>query len=302
MSRLNYDSLITESELGKTRPTFASSATDQHADAYSGHFKKKRSLASLCEWKNDQTAAFEGTNLICPTDNNYDAQFFMQCKNRSVENSSGASAQQLAALASSFIQQSETGAYDNGLQSASLYGTNEETTSFLPPNESHYSQQQQQQHQQTGGTSDQASLDGIFSSSQVLLCGVKKHSSSQHIKKPLNAFMLFMKEMRAKVVAECTLKESAAINQILGRKWHSLSREEQAKYYEMARKEKELHQQMYPNWSARDNYATHSKRKKKSRSTCVAGAGLMSSSVSGRINFFSLRVSARIIALTRRKT
>jgi hypothetical protein len=30
--------------------------------------------------------------------------------------------------------------------------------------------------------------------------------------------MLFMKEMRAQVVAECTLKESAAINQILGRK------------------------------------------------------------------------------------
>ena len=39
-----------------------------------------------------------------------------------------------------------------------------------------------------------------------------------HIKKPLNAFMLFMKEVRSKVVDECTLKESAAINQILGRK------------------------------------------------------------------------------------
>jgi len=39
-----------------------------------------------------------------------------------------------------------------------------------------------------------------------------------HIKKPLNAFMLYMKEMRSKVVAECTLKESAAINQILGRR------------------------------------------------------------------------------------
>ena len=39
-----------------------------------------------------------------------------------------------------------------------------------------------------------------------------------HVKKPLNAFMLYMKEMRAKVVAECTLKESAAINQILGRR------------------------------------------------------------------------------------
>ena len=39
-----------------------------------------------------------------------------------------------------------------------------------------------------------------------------------HIKKPLNAFMLYMKEMRPVVQAECTLKESAAINQILGRR------------------------------------------------------------------------------------
>lgn len=45
-----------------------------------------------------------------------------------------------------------------------------------------------------------------------------KEKKKPHIKKPLNAFMLFMKDMRAKVVAECTLKESAAINQILGRK------------------------------------------------------------------------------------
>lgn len=41
---------------------------------------------------------------------------------------------------------------------------------------------------------------------------------AHHVKKPLNAFMLFMKEMRSKVIDECTLKESAAINQILGRK------------------------------------------------------------------------------------
>ncbi|KAJ6668900.1 hypothetical protein lerEdw1_012387 [Lerista edwardsae] len=84
-----------------------------------------------------------------------------------------------------------------------------------------------------------------------------------HIKKPLNAFMLYMKEMRANVVAECTLKESAAINQILGRRvwqsnWHALSREEQAKYYELARKERQLHMQLYPGWSARDNYVSPS--------------------------------------------
>lgn len=37
-----------------------------------------------------------------------------------------------------------------------------------------------------------------------------------HIKKPLNAFMLFMRDQRAKVMAESSLKESAAINQLLG--------------------------------------------------------------------------------------
>lgn len=84
-----------------------------------------------------------------------------------------------------------------------------------------------------------------------------------HIKKPLNAFMLYMKEMRAKVVAECTLKESAAINQILGRRWHALGREEQAKYYELARRERQLHMQLYPDWSSRANSSRGKKRKRK---------------------------------------
>ncbi|XP_055376183.1 protein pangolin, isoforms A/H/I/S-like isoform X2 [Condylostylus longicornis] len=83
-----------------------------------------------------------------------------------------------------------------------------------------------------------------------------------HIKKPLNAFMLYMKEMRAKVVNECTLKESAAINKILGQKWHELNREEQSKYYEKARRERQLHMELYPGWSARDNYGYVSKKKK----------------------------------------
>ena len=45
--------------------------------------------------------------------------------------------------------------------------------------------------------------------------------------------------------------------------WHGLSREEQAKYYDQARKERQLHMQMYPGWSARDNYAQSKKKKRK---------------------------------------
>ncbi|CAH1794792.1 unnamed protein product [Owenia fusiformis] len=88
-----------------------------------------------------------------------------------------------------------------------------------------------------------------------------------YVKKPLNAFMLYMREQRAEVIKDCTLKESAQVNQMLGRKWHALDRSEQAKYYEMARKEKELHMQLYPGWSARDNYASHAKKKKRKRSS-----------------------------------
>uniref|UniRef100_A0AAQ6AGT6 HMG box domain-containing protein n=1 Tax=Amphiprion ocellaris TaxID=80972 RepID=A0AAQ6AGT6_AMPOC len=104
--------------------------------------------------------------------------------------------------------------------------------------------------------SSHSDISSLNSSKQSDAKKEEEKKKQVHIKKPLNAFMLYMKEMRAKVVAECTLKESAAINQILGRRWHALSREEQAKYYELARKERQLHMQLYPGWSARDNYVT----------------------------------------------
>lgn len=77
-------------------------------------------------------------------------------------------------------------------------------------------------------------LDLIFHNQKFCFwCMPTDEKKKPHIKKPLNAFMLYMKEMRAKVVAECTLKESAAINQILGRrvscKVFSLSKKLQTK-------------------------------------------------------------------------
>lgn len=64
--------------------------------------------------------------------------------------------------------------------------------------------------------------------------------------------------------------------------WHALDRSEQAKYYEMARKEKELHMQLYPGWSARDNYASHTKKKKRKREVAGENKG------NTTLNFFFL--------------
>lgn len=67
-------------------------------------------------------------------------------------------------------------------------------------------------------SSDREASSGERHSSNMMSIKSPPSSKIPHIKKPLNAFMLFMKEMRQKVIDECTLKESAAINQILGRK------------------------------------------------------------------------------------
>ncbi|XP_037876849.1 protein pangolin, isoforms A/H/I/S isoform X3 [Bombyx mori] len=132
--------------------------------------------------------------------------------------------------------------------------------------DSHHSRYARSLEKGNGGTPNDKPSESSANSN-------KEQTKKPHIKKPLNAFMLYMKEMRAKVVAECTLKESAAINQILGRRWHSLSREEQAKYYEKARQERQLHMQLYPGWSARDNYGYGSKKKKRKKDRSPAELG-----------------------------
>ncbi|KPI97457.1 Transcription factor 7 [Papilio xuthus] len=49
--------------------------------------------------------------------------------------------------------------------------------------------------------------------------------------------------------------------------WHALGREEQAKYYELARRERQLHMQLYPDWSSRANTQRGKKRKRKQETT-----------------------------------
>ncbi|KAK2884764.1 hypothetical protein Q8A73_021238 [Channa argus] len=91
----------------------------------------------------------------------------------------------------------------------------------------------------------------------------KRHDEDQpYIKKPLNAFMLFMKEQRQKVVAEIKIRDNATVNSVLGQRWASLSQEDKAKYFEQAEEERLLHARHNPGWSSSDNYG---KKRKKPR-------------------------------------
>lgn len=86
-----------------------------------------------------------------------------------------------------------------------------------------------------------------------------------HIKKPCNAFMWFMKENRMAILAKegGQQKQSALLNQKLGKMWQEMSKSQQQKYYDLAAAERDEHMKKYPHWTARENYAIHKKKKKK---------------------------------------
>jgi len=50
-----------------------------------------------------------------------------------------------------------------------------------------------------------------------------------------------------------------------------LSKDEQSKYYDMARRERQIHMQMYPGWNARDNYGMMKKKKRKKEKSVDGG-------------------------------
>ncbi len=61
-----------------------------------------------------------------------------------------------------------------------------------------------------------------------------------------------------------------------------MSKDEQSKYYEMARRERQNHMQLYPGWTARDNYAKH-KKTRRSKKDRVRDEGQMSADTSGLV-------------------
>ena len=55
-----------------------------------------------------------------------------------------------------------------------------------------------------------------------------------------------------------------------------MSKDEQAKYYDMARRERQHHMQMYPGWNARDNYGMMKKKKRKKEKSVDGGSAIVS--------------------------
>ncbi|XP_008305874.1 transcription factor 7-like [Cynoglossus semilaevis] len=88
-----------------------------------------------------------------------------------------------------------------------------------------------------------------------------------YIKKPPNAFLLFMKDQRPTVVADLKITDNALVNVELGQRWNSLLQSEKDKYIQEAEQLKILHEKQYPEWSSKINYGKKKKRIRTRRST-----------------------------------
>ncbi|XP_033949783.1 transcription factor 7-like 1 [Pseudochaenichthys georgianus] len=102
----------------------------------------------------------------------------------------------------------------------------------------------------------------------------QQDTNRPYVRKPLNAFMLYMKEHRDLVKAEVAPERrgTAAENEILGQRWKAMTKEDKEKYFSQSQEEKRLHAQQNPHWSNRDNYGRKIKKRRHACSSEKASA------------------------------
>ncbi|XP_075169520.1 sox box protein 14 [Haematobia irritans] len=141
----------------------------------------------------------------------------------------------------------------------SQHQTNNNNNSFrmdqqLQQQYSNNMQQQQQQHQQP-----QQQEEVVFGSQRVNMNSstpysdatqTKKHSPG-HIKRPMNAFMVWSQMERRKICEKTPDLHNAEISKELGRRWQQLGKEEKQPYIIEAENLRKLHMIEYPHYKYR---------------------------------------------------
>uniref|UniRef100_A0A915PJH4 HMG box domain-containing protein n=1 Tax=Setaria digitata TaxID=48799 RepID=A0A915PJH4_9BILA len=75
-----------------------------------------------------------------------------------------------------------------------------------------------------------------------------KKAVREHIRRPMNAFMIFSKRHRPLVHEKYPNRDNRTVSKILGEWWYSLGPEEKQKYHDLATQVKEAHFRAHPDW------------------------------------------------------
>ncbi|XP_077985247.1 protein capicua homolog [Glandiceps talaboti] len=93
----------------------------------------------------------------------------------------------------------------------------------------------------------------------------RKIKDKDHIRRPMNAFMIFSKRHRALVHQRHPNQDNRTVSKILGEWWYALGTKEKQKYHDLAFQVKEAHFKAHPDWK------WCNKDRKKSTSSSLGG-------------------------------